>query len=145
MPLIALKCPQCGADLEIDSDREFMYCEYCGTKVLRDKHTTINNSYTKNVTNNVTYADGHEVHTADWYYNTWQGLLKRGRYNEGERLFEEFRREYPLDYRVENELRERRRENKRDIRRMWRNFFIILAVGIVIFILFMIYASSLYK
>lgn len=109
MSLIALKCPQCNADLEIDSDREFMYCEYCGTKVMRDKHTTINNSYTKNVTNNVTYADGHEAHTADWYYNTWQGLLERRRYDDADELFDEFKREYPLDPRVEEELREQKR------------------------------------
>ena len=132
MSLIALKCPQCGADLEIDSDREFMYCEYCGTKVLRDKHTTINNSYTKNVTNNVTYADGHEVHTADWYYNTWQGLLKRKRYDEAEELFETFKREYPLDHRVEAELKAEKDEERADFVKHEVLYPFIVAVVVII-------------
>ena len=109
MSLIALKCPQCNADLEIDSEREYMYCEYCGTKVMRESHTTINN----NVINNVTYADGHAIHTADWYYENWQGLLDRKRWDDADELFEEFKHEYPLDYRVEAELRERKRDEMR--------------------------------
>lgn len=33
MALKALKCPQCGANLELDDNREFGFCEYCGAKV----------------------------------------------------------------------------------------------------------------
>lgn len=32
--LISFKCPECGADLNIEADRETAYCSYCGTKIL---------------------------------------------------------------------------------------------------------------
>ena len=131
MPLIALKCPQCNADLEIDSEREFMYCEYCGTKVMRDSHTHITNNYTNKTVNNVTYADGHAVHTADWYYENWQGLIRRKRYDDADELFEEFKREYPLDYRVEEELQAEKREEIKD----FIKYKLIFPVGIVIIFL----------
>ena len=31
---ISVKCPECGADLSIESGREFAFCSYCGTKVM---------------------------------------------------------------------------------------------------------------
>ncbi|MBQ8572352.1 MAG: zinc ribbon domain-containing protein [Ruminococcus sp.] len=31
--LVTMKCPSCGANLEIDNTREFMFCQYCGTKI----------------------------------------------------------------------------------------------------------------
>lgn len=34
--IIALKCPQCGADLEIAQGKEVIYCTYCGTKIIVD-------------------------------------------------------------------------------------------------------------
>lgn len=40
----SLTCPNCGATLEASSDREQMFCEYCGTKILLkdDSIKTIN-------------------------------------------------------------------------------------------------------
>lgn len=32
--LIHLKCPQCGAPVEIEENREVVFCEYCGSKML---------------------------------------------------------------------------------------------------------------
>ena len=32
--LIAVKCPECGATLNIEADRTQAFCTYCGTKVL---------------------------------------------------------------------------------------------------------------
>ena len=32
--LIAVKCPACGADINVESTREFSFCTYCGTKIL---------------------------------------------------------------------------------------------------------------
>lgn len=37
MKLVNLKCPECGAQLKVDPNRQFVYCEYCGTKILLDK------------------------------------------------------------------------------------------------------------
>lgn len=32
--LIAVKCPACGADINVENTREFSFCTYCGTKIL---------------------------------------------------------------------------------------------------------------
>lgn len=32
--MVAMKCPQCGADLEIDPTRKTIFCNYCGAKIL---------------------------------------------------------------------------------------------------------------
>ena len=37
MGFVAVKCPQCGADIQLDDSREFGFCNYCGTKVMQDK------------------------------------------------------------------------------------------------------------
>ena len=37
MGFTAVKCPSCGASVELDSSREFGFCSYCGTKIVQDK------------------------------------------------------------------------------------------------------------
>lgn len=37
MGLIVLKCSNCGAELEIDDDRNLVFCSYCGAKMLVEK------------------------------------------------------------------------------------------------------------
>ena len=37
MGFIPMICPQCGAQIEIDDSRDFGFCSYCGTKIVRDK------------------------------------------------------------------------------------------------------------
>ena len=32
--LVPVKCPQCGADLEIEDGRETAFCTYCGAKII---------------------------------------------------------------------------------------------------------------
>ena len=34
--IIALKCPECGANLEIENNRKQCYCQYCGAKIIVD-------------------------------------------------------------------------------------------------------------
>lgn len=36
MKLIAMKCPCCNGELNVDGDREFCFCQYCGTKIMID-------------------------------------------------------------------------------------------------------------
>ncbi len=31
--LVLMKCPNCNADLQMEETREYMFCQYCGTKV----------------------------------------------------------------------------------------------------------------
>ena len=53
MAIVALKCPHCGGNLEMEDSREFGFCQYCGTKIIiQDEtvnnitnYTTINNNY----------------------------------------------------------------------------------------------------
>ena len=37
MGFIAVKCPGCGADIQLDDSREYGYCTYCGQQVVREK------------------------------------------------------------------------------------------------------------
>lgn len=37
MGFIKLNCPTCGAAMDLDENREFGFCSYCGTKVVQDK------------------------------------------------------------------------------------------------------------
>lgn len=41
MKLVNLKCPECSAQLKVDPSREFIYCEYCGTKILLDREEKV--------------------------------------------------------------------------------------------------------
>ena len=98
MKLIAVKCPQCGADLQIEEDQKICFCEYCGCRILiddvdeRSEHAENNNS-----------ADRHIDE-------------KRGReaelQNERERRREEERRAKEL---VKEQKRSRRRKRRRII------------------------------
>lgn len=39
MKLIALKCPCCNGDINVESDRDFCFCQYCGTKIVVEDET----------------------------------------------------------------------------------------------------------
>ena len=39
MKLIDLTCPKCGAAIQVDADREFCFCSYCGAKSMIDNGT----------------------------------------------------------------------------------------------------------
>ena len=34
--MVSLKCPECGANLEIEEERKQCFCQYCGTKIMLD-------------------------------------------------------------------------------------------------------------
>lgn len=36
MGFVKLTCPNCGANIELSADRDFGFCTYCGTKIVRD-------------------------------------------------------------------------------------------------------------
>ena len=49
MPIIPLKCPSCGAQLQADSDSAILTCKYCGTNsVMKD---AIVQNYIQNTVN----------------------------------------------------------------------------------------------
>lgn len=38
--LFSMKCPDCGAELSVERDREFLFCQYCGAKILVNDENT---------------------------------------------------------------------------------------------------------
>lgn len=42
-----MKCPQCGADFQLDDSREFGFCTYCGTKIMQEKIVVEHNGSVK--------------------------------------------------------------------------------------------------
>ncbi|MBE6528827.1 MAG: hypothetical protein E7Z64_06710 [Thermoplasmata archaeon] len=48
MALVSMKCPECGASLEMDDSMEFGTCEFCGTKVaVEHSENTVDDSVEK--------------------------------------------------------------------------------------------------
>ncbi len=37
MGYVKMSCPSCGGSVEYSGDKEFFFCEYCGTKIIKDK------------------------------------------------------------------------------------------------------------
>lgn len=62
--LVAAKCTQCGANLQVDSTHEAGICPHCGTAFITEKAVNnYNNTYvTNNTYNSVTNINGGEVH-----------------------------------------------------------------------------------
>lgn len=54
MRLVAARCPQCGANIKVDEEKDAGICEYCGTAFITEK--AINN-YNTYVTNNFAGAN----------------------------------------------------------------------------------------
>lgn len=52
MKIVSLKCPGCGADINVDYDRKIVFCEYCGKKIFIDDEIK-RTEHTENI--NVTY------------------------------------------------------------------------------------------
>lgn len=64
MPLVPAKCTQCGANLEVDSEKECAICTACGTPFITEKaivNYVTHNTYTTNVTN-TTNVNAEVVH-----------------------------------------------------------------------------------
>lgn len=47
-----ITCPNCGANLSIDDNRDIFFCEYCGTKIRKES----DHAYTK-VEQEIRYVD----------------------------------------------------------------------------------------
>ena len=51
MTLIALRCPNCSGDIELDDSREFGFCLYCGTKIMVQKYVKAESSVSAQLSN----------------------------------------------------------------------------------------------
>lgn len=74
MPLVAAKCTQCGANIEVDDTKEAGICKYCGTAFITEK--AINN-YNTYITNNNNFAGANVV--IQQVKDNTQGLLRIAR------------------------------------------------------------------
>lgn len=82
--LVAAKCTQCGANIQVDASHEAGVCPHCGTAFITEK--AVNNYNFTNVTTNtfqsVTNISGGEVHihedreNADTLFANIKGLLQ---------------------------------------------------------------------
>lgn len=54
MPLVAAKCTQCGANIEVDDSKEAGICKFCGTAFITEKAVT---NYIANNTYNIQNAN----------------------------------------------------------------------------------------
>ena len=45
MELISIKCPDCGAALDIEAGRKQAFCTYCGAKVIIDNERDVEYTY----------------------------------------------------------------------------------------------------
>lgn len=41
MGLTVARCPSCGANLDLETDRDYFYCPHCGTKVIRQDNKIV--------------------------------------------------------------------------------------------------------
>ena len=105
MKLIAVKCPQCGADLQIEEDQKICFCEYCGCRILID-----------DVDERSEQAENHN--SADRHIDE-KRVREAELQNERERRREEERRAKEL---LKEQKRSRRRKRRRII------FLVILAL-----------------
>ena len=40
MKIVRLSCPDCGAPLEADADKDIFFCGYCGRKIILDQENS---------------------------------------------------------------------------------------------------------
>ena len=41
MGLTVAKCPACGANLNLETDKDYFYCPHCGSKVLQEDNRIV--------------------------------------------------------------------------------------------------------
>ena len=95
MPIVPAKCTQCGANIDIDSDRDAGICQYCGTAFITEKAINhFNNTY--NIQNATIHVSGVDI----------ENLLIRAvqfeKKNDREKALEYYNRVLDIDaFRVE--------------------------------------------
>lgn len=80
MPLVPAKCTECGASLEVNSEKECTICSFCGTPFITEKainNYVTNHNATYNVTENVTkIIYGNEKDEGSDHFNRGLSHLK---------------------------------------------------------------------
>lgn len=100
MPLIELKCPSCGGELDIGTTGKDWKCSYCGNSY---NWKDIINNYYVNVTNQYidgTGSSGALTSEMRMRLNAAEATLKLGKYEDALIRFRDLCDEIPQDYRV---------------------------------------------
>ena len=64
MKLITLNCPRCGADLNVEAGRKYIFCEYCGQKIYIDDEVQ-RSEHTENINYTYRNIDEAKIREAD--------------------------------------------------------------------------------
>ena len=72
MKLVDLKCPHCGAQLEVDADKYVAVCEYCGAEMLIEDELPKSRNYPQ--TNNQ-YDNNTAIQEPQKKRKTWLWVL----------------------------------------------------------------------
>lgn len=83
MKIISIKCPSCGANTNLDEERGFGYCSFCGTKIVSGEHVYVHhvNSEQKQETppqQNYTYVTNN-YYTNEQPNRSWEAVSEKSR------------------------------------------------------------------
>lgn len=94
MAMVAAKCSECGASIEVNDARREGYCPFCGTKYVTQDiiQNTINNNY---VTNNIGTAVIQGGDTIDAMYERFEAYIKLGDLSSSAKVVGEMREKFP--------------------------------------------------
>jgi len=98
MALIAAKCTECGANIEVDESKDAGICKYCGTAFVTEK--AINN-YKVNTENVVINGDNINISNYDIEaaLEASSKLINGELYDDAEKILKEIMEKFPYDYR----------------------------------------------
>lgn len=98
MGLVAAKCTQCGANIEIDDSKEAGICKYCGTAFITEK--AINN-YKINAEKVIVNSDNVNISNYDIESAlvAVKKLIKGELYDDAKKMIKEIIENCPYDYR----------------------------------------------
>lgn len=94
MAMVAAKCTECGAPIEVNDARKEGYCPFCGTKYITQDiiQNTVNNNY---VTNNIGTAVIQGGDTVDAMYERFEAYIKLGDLTSADEAVGQMRKKFP--------------------------------------------------
>ena len=97
MGLVAAKCTQCGANIEVDASKEAGICAHCGTAFITEK--VINNYIIHNhntVNNNIAHATINiKQDDAEDYANRYLAVIKQKKYGAAFKMLDKLEEKFP--------------------------------------------------
>ncbi len=98
MGLVAAKCTQCGANIEVDASQEAGICKYCGTAYITEKAINNYNIVNNNYINAENLNLGSE--SAEQLFESGVKAIEAGKYSFADEFFRRIEQNYPSNYRA---------------------------------------------